>query len=321
MTESFSRPGAVDLSGMKGGPQAGQQSGPQPGLAGRPGAGAGAGSGSGRGSGAYTVTITAENFQSEMQHSVSVPVVVCFHSPQSPDSQQLVDTLGRLADEFEGRFLLATVDVDANPQIAQTVGVPGVPLVAVALGGQLAPIAQQNIPEADLRQVLQQVTQTAIANGMTGRAEPRTPQQQPPQPPEEDPKYAEADAALAAGDIDGAIAAYQRVLDADPGDLEARRGLGAAQLMKRTEGVDVAAARSAAADRPGDVEAQSLAADLDLIGGHVEDAFERLVRLVQRTSGDDRNAARSHLLELFDLVGNEDPRVLSYRTKLANALF
>ncbi|HET7327573.1 MAG TPA: tetratricopeptide repeat protein [Nocardioidaceae bacterium] len=313
MTVPFSRPGAVDLSGLAKPQQ-------QPGV--RPSTGPAAG-GSAGGSGAYVVDITAENFQTEVQRSATVPVVLCFYSAQSPESLELTATLGRLADEFEGRFLLAQVDVDANPQVAQAVGAPGVPLVAVALGGQLAPIAQQNVPEDELRQVLQQVGQTAVANGMTGRVEPRV-VEQPEQPDTEDvsdPKYAEAEDAVAAGDIEAAVAAYQRLLDADPADAEARRGLNAAKLMQRTQDADLAAARAAAADNPADVPAQTLVADLDLLGGHVEDAFDRLVQTVARTAGDDRAAARTHLVELFDLVGNDDPRVLTFRTRLANALF
>lgn len=312
MTVPFSRPGAVDLSSLA-------QPKTQPG--GAPAGGSGAG---GSGSGAYAVDITTENFQTEVQRSASVPVVLCFYSPQSPDSLELVTTLGRLADEFEGRFLLARVDVDANPQVAQAVGAPGVPLVAVALGGQLAPIAQQNVPEGELRQVLQQVVQTAVSNGMTGRVEPQAgaePAQQAAAEEESDPKYAEAEDALAAGDIDRAIAAYERLVDADPNDTEAARGLGAAKLMQRTQGVDLATARAAAADSPDDVAAQIQVADLDVLGGHVDDAFDRLVQTVARTSDADREAAKNHLLGLFDLVGNDDPRVLTYRTRLANALF
>ncbi|MGH3383328.1 MAG: tetratricopeptide repeat protein [Nocardioidaceae bacterium] len=320
MTVPFSRPGAVDLSALQ--KPAGRPAAPSSG--GAPPAG-----GSGPGSGAYTVDITAENFQTEMQRSATVPVVLVFYSAASSESLDLTATLGRLADEFEGRWLLAKVDVDANPQVAQAVGATGVPLVAVALGGQLAPIAQQAVPAAELRQVMQQVVQTAVANGMSGRVEPRTDVAAPAaagaapaaDEDESDPRYAEAEDALAAGDIERAVAAYQRLVDADPGDLEAKRGLGAAKLMQRTEGADPQQARDAAASAPDDVQAQTRVADLDVLGGHVEDAFDRLVQTVARTAAEDRDVARAHLLELFELVGNDDPRVLTYRTRLANALF
>ncbi|HEX2175240.1 MAG TPA: tetratricopeptide repeat protein [Nocardioidaceae bacterium] len=309
MSVPFSRPGAVDLSALK---------------SSAPPAGAPSGTGAAGGAvgGAYAVEITAENFQAEMQRSTQLPVAVCFYSPQSAESLELARTLSKLADEFEGRFLLALLDVDANPQIAQSIGVPGVPLFAIALQGQLQPVAQQNVPEADLRQVLNQVVQSAVTNGMTGRVQPRQGVEEPEaEEPEADPKYAEAEEALATGDLDGAIAAYERLLREDPGDQEARTGLARVHLVARTRGVDLAAAREAAAADPGDVEAQIKVADVDLMGGHVEDAFDRLVTTVARVAGDDRDRVRTHLVELFDLVGNDDPRVRTFRTRLASALF
>jgi putative thioredoxin len=314
MSVPFSRPGAVDLSSLK---SAAPPASGQPGRAAAP-----AGSGAGGIGGPYTVQITAENFQAEMQRSLEMPVALCFYSLQSPESLALARTLSKLSDEFAGRFLLALLDVDANPQIAQSIGVPGVPLFAVALQGQLQPVAQQDVPESDLRQVLQQVVQTAVANGMTGRAEPRGAAAEPEeQEPEGDPRYAEAEDALVRGDVDGAIAAYKRLLQENPGDDGARTGLARVQLVARSRDVDVDAARQAAAADPSDVDAQIRVADVDLLGGHVEDAFDRLVGTVARVSGDDRDRARTHLVELFDIVGNDDPRVRTFRTRLANALF
>ena len=136
-----------------------------------------------------------------------------------------------------------------------------------------------------------------------------------------DPRYAPAEDALAAGDIDAAVAEYQKLLDANPADVEAAGGLAIAKVMQRTQGVDLNAARAAAADNPDDVDAQTLVADLDMLGGHVEDAFTRLVNLVARTSDKDREKARDHLLGLFAAVGNDDPRVLAGRRNLASALF
>jgi len=139
--------------------------------------------------------------------------------------------------------------------------------------------------------------------------------------PVSDPRYAPAEAALAANDIEGAVAEYQKLVDANPADAEAAAGLAMAKVLQRTLNVDVAAARAAAAESPDDVAAQTLVADLDLLGGHVEDAFGRLIELVRRTAGDERNAAREHLLGLFAAVGNDDPRVLRGRQNLASALF
>ena len=123
------------------------------------------------------------------------------------------------------------------------------------------------------------------------------------------------------GDVDTAIAEYQKLVDAGPADTQASLGLAQAKLLKRTAGADLTAARTAAAEAPDDVDAQTLVADLDLLGGHVDDAFTRLVELVRRTGGDDRDRARLHLLELFAVVGNEDARVLKGRQALASALF
>ena len=136
-----------------------------------------------------------------------------------------------------------------------------------------------------------------------------------------DPRYAAAQQALEDNDIDGAVAEYQRLVDANPADTEAAAGLAMAKVLQRTQDVDLNAARAAAAADPDDVAAQSLVADLDLLGGHVDDAFARLVDLVRRTTGDERNLAREHLLGLFAAVGNDDPRVLRGRQNLASALF
>jgi putative thioredoxin len=188
------------------------------------------------------------------------------------------------------------------------------------------PVAQ--IPpttnEADARTVLDQLVQAAVANGVTGRAKPRSVAPDDVEDgagDDEDPRFAEADAALAADDIEGAIAAYQRVVDAAPSDSDALGRLAGAKLMQRTKGADADAARAAAAADPADVDAQLLAADLDVVGGHVDDAFRRLIETVRRTAGDDRDRVREHLLELFEAVGPDEPRVTAARRALSSALF
>jgi putative thioredoxin len=308
--QPFTRPGAVDLSALKR-PTAPAAGGPS----GRPASPAG---------GAYSVVLDEQNIQAQLEASMSAPVVLVIYSPrQSPASAQLAADLDVLADEFEGRFLLGKVDVDASPQLAQALQVPSVPMVALVVQGRMMPLLQDAPPLDELRSLLVQVLQQMATQGVTGRHQPRTAGAEPVGTDEEyvDPRYVPAQDALAAGDLAGAVAEYQKLVDANPADVEAVGGLAMAQLLERTQDVDAAAARAAGAERRDDVGAQTMVADLDMLGGHVEDAFTRLIDLVRRTSGAERDAARTHLLGLFAAVGNDDPRVLRGRQQLASALF
>ena len=304
MTEQqFSRPGAVDLTGLQ---QAAQT-----------GGGTGAG-------GAYSVTVDEQSFQQLLESSMSAPVILAFYSAsRSPESVQLADDLQTLSNEFEGRFLLGRVDIDAVPQIAQAMQIPSIPLVVLVAQGRPAPLLQNAAPIDQLRDAITQVLQQLTAGGFTGRHQPRSGGAVDAETGEEtaDPRYAAAEDALARNDIDGAVAEYQKLVDANPADSEAAAGLAMAQLLKRTEGVDLNAARAAAAESPDDVPAQLMVADLDLLGGHVDDAFNRLIDLVRRTTDSDRDAARTHLITLFGAVGDADPRVQRARRDLASALF
>jgi putative thioredoxin len=200
-----------------------------------------------------------------------------------------------------------------------------VPLVALVIQGRMMPLLQDAPPLDELRTLLTQVLQQMATQGVTGRHQPLGDAAAPAEDaaPEEyvDPRYAPAQDALAAGDIDGAVAEYQKLVDANPADAEAAGGLSMAKVLQRTQNVDAAAARAAAAENRDDVDAQTLVADLDMLGGHVDDAFARLVDLVRRTAGAERDQARQHLLGLFAAVGNDDPRVLKGRQGLASALF
>lgn len=302
--QPFSRPGAVDLSGLN-----------------RPAAGATPPTADAVG--AYALLVTEENFQPVLESSMTAPVLLVFFSrTRMPESGQLADDLATLSTEFEGRFLAGLVDIDSSPGIAQAMQIPSVPLVVVVLDGRPMPLFQQVVPIDELRTALTQVLQQFTAQGVTGRHQPRhVVAAADDGEPVLDPRYGPAQDALVAGDLDGAVAEYQKLVDANPADAEAAAGLAMAQVLLRTSGVDLNAARAAAAEHPDDVDAQSLVADLDLLGGHVEDAFQRLVDLVRRTSGDDRDRARQHLLALFGAVGNDDPRVLRGRQNLASALF
>jgi putative thioredoxin len=272
------------------------------------------------------VQLDEQNFQTEIQAAGNnVPVVLVFYSAQAPASVTLADDLDTVASELEGRFLLGRVDVDAAPGIAQALQIPSVPLVALVMGGQLAPLLQEAPALEELRTMMNQVLQAAAQQGLTGRVQPRGGAGAEDETEgEADPRYAPAQEALAAGDVDRAVAEYEKLIEANPADAEAAGGLAMAKVLQRTAHLDAAAAqqvRTAGAERPDDVEAQTLVADLDLLGGHVEDAFSRLIDLVRRTAGDDREKARTHLLGLFAAVGNEDSRVLKARQALASALF
>ncbi|MEP6666112.1 MAG: tetratricopeptide repeat protein [Nocardioidaceae bacterium] len=312
----FSRPGAVDLSALRK---------PTTPAGGTASAGGAAPTASGS---SYAFDVTSEQSlrADVLERSMTVVVLVSFWSQEAPASTEINATLTKLADEFAGRFLLAKVDVGAQPELAQALGIPQVPLVVAALRGQLAPLIQEPLPEAEMRTLLEQILQAAVANGVSGSADPVA-----AAPPAEDAavdeaeevpaKHPEAELALLAGDLDTAIAGYEAALKASPGDEEATLGLAQAQLLERTQGVDPTAARETAAQRPDDIAAQTLASDIDLMEGNVDAAFGRLIELVRRSSGDERDAARKHLIEMFGVVGDGDPRVIRARQQLASALF
>lgn len=304
---NFSRPGAIDLSSLRK---------PAASNATSPGA-AGAGSG-----GPFVLDVTEPTFQADViERSLQVPVVVEFWSPRSGASNQLGPVLERLSTEYDGKFLLARIDIDANPQLAQAVGVQTVPLVIAVLRGQVVPLFQGAVGESEARQYIDQMLTVAVANGITGRTEPvRAAAAEAAPEPEPDPRYAAAEEAVGAGDLEGAIAAYEELLKQNPSDTEAKAGLARVQLVQRTRDVP-AEIRTRAAEDPTDIEAQMLVADVDLVGGHVDDAFDRLIRTVQATKGDERNRVRLHLLELFDVVGPDDDRVAKARQRLMTALY
>ncbi|WP_221348093.1 tetratricopeptide repeat protein [Streptomyces beigongshangae] len=264
-----------------------------------------------------------------LQRSTEVPVVIDFWAEWCEPCKQLSPLLERLAAEYNGRFVLAKIDVDANQMLMQQFGIQGIPAVFAVVAGQALPLFQGAAPEAQIRGTLDQLVQVAEERfGLTGLTVDQDggPQDQAAEAPAvpagpHDALLEAAVQALDAGDLSGAVQAYRNVLNDDPGNTEAKLGLAQAELLQRVRGADPQQVRKDAADRPGDVPAQIAAADLDLVGGHVEDALGRLVDTVARTAGDDREAARVRLLELFEVVGSDDPRVTAARRALARALF
>ncbi|NGN68952.1 tetratricopeptide repeat protein [Streptomyces sp. A7024] len=278
--------------------------------------------------GALVIDVDEAGFQEEvLQRSTEVPVVIDFWAEWCEPCKQLSPILEGLAQEYAGRFILAKIDVDKNQLLFQQFGVQGIPAVFAVVAGQPVPLFQGAAPAAQIRQVLDQLIQAAEQQfGIVGTQQvPMAPGEEPQEAVEPEGPYdgvlAAAGDALDSGDLGGAIRAYENVLADDPGNTEATLGLAQARLLERVQGLDPQQVRKNAADNPADAQAQIAAADLDLAGGHVEDAFGRLVETVGRTAGDDRQAARVRLLELFEVIGGDDPRVVSARSALARVLF
>lgn len=273
--------------------------------------------------GEIVVRVTEATFGDTVQRSTQVPVLVDLFSPRSGASGQLSPVLEKLAREYGGRFQLAQVDVDANPQIAAAFQVQSVPSVVAVIGGQPIPLFQGAYPEEQIRQVLDEVLRIAAQNGVTGVMAPTgEPQDEEPAEPPLPPLHAEALEAIERGDLDAAESAYTRALKENPGDTEARAALLQVQLIRRVDSDDpeevLTAAESAG---PGDVAAQLAAADVEAATGRFAAAFERLVAVVRATAGDEREQARLRLLELFEIAGPTHPDVAPARRALASALY
>jgi putative thioredoxin len=305
--------GAVDLSALRNRPAA-----PAPGEEPRAPAGS---------LPSLIFDVTDETFPEVLELSRTVPIVIDLWAEWCGPCKQLTPVLEKLVREAGGRLLLAKVDVDANPQLSQAFRAQSIPMVVALVAGQPVPLFTGAVPEAQVREVFAQLLQLAAQHGVTGvidvadasadeSGEPAEPVE-PPLPP----LHAEAFDAIEAGDYPRAIAAYEKALAENPRDADARAGLGQVRLLDRVQGVDLQAARAAAAAAPTDIRAQFAVADLDLAGGHVEDAFDRLLELFTTLPADERSPVRERLLELFGLVGDADPRVIRARGRLASLLF
>jgi putative thioredoxin len=268
--------------------------------------------------------VTDDTFPQLLELSRTVPVVVDLWAEWCGPCKQLSPVLEKVVTELDGRVVLAKVDVDANPQLQQAFRAQSIPMVVALLAGQPVPMFTGAVPEQQVREVFAQLLQLAAQHGVTGTldvtgdaaAEPAEPAE-PPLPP----LHAEAFAAIEEGDYARAIAAYEKALAENPRDADAKAGLGQVRLLDRIQGADLQAARDAAAAGPTDVAAQFAVADLDLAGGHVDDAYERLLDLFAMLPADERTPVRERLLELFALIGDADPRVIRARGRLASLLF
>ncbi|MDQ1216279.1 tetratricopeptide repeat protein [Microbacterium arborescens] len=267
--------------------------------------------------------VTDQTFGEVLELSRTVPVVVDLWAEWCGPCKQLSPVLEKVVTELAGRVVLAKVDVDANPQLAQGFRAQSIPMVVALVAGQPVPLFTGAVPEQQVREVFAQLLQLAAQHGVTGtvpaEAGTESPEEaaEPPLPP----LHAEAYAAIEAGDYPRAIDAYERALAENPRDADAQAGLGQVKLLDRVQGLDLGEARAAAASAPLDVEAQLRVADLDVAGGHVDDAFGRLLDLFAAVDGEARATVRDRLLELFGLVGDSDPRVLAARRRLTSLMF
>lgn len=304
MTQAnFSRPGAVDLSTLTAGAT-------PPAQGGTTGAN-------------YVVQLTEAEFQEVASHSMQYPVLVEFYSPRDPSGQGVSAALAELVNAAGGKFLLCRVDADAEPRLAQGFGVQAVPTVVAIIGGQLAPLFQGTKSAAEIAQVLDQVAQIAVANGLTGRAHPvaGAAGADDESGPVADPRFAKADAALEQGDFAGAVAEFDALLKETPHDAEVIAGRAQAALLARSATFDAPGIVARAAANPGDVAAQLDAADLEIINGLAEAAFDRLLGLAAEVGPEEKDVLRVRLLELFEVVGRAEPSVLAARRRLATVLF
>jgi thioredoxin len=336
----FSLYGAVDLGARQTAAQRRQQASQSQSQA--------PGDGSAAPGGGVVIDVSEETFNTDVvERSRTTPVIMDLWAEWCGPCKQLSPVLEKLAVEAGGQWILAKVDVDANPQLSAALQVQSIPMVVAVLGGQLVDGFLGAMPEAQVKQWIGQVLAAAEKMGMpvtapAGAAEdaqvadaepgtvPGTPGDGrgpggpggpgagvPPVPA----AYAEAREAMERGDLDGAAKAFEQELAASPGDPVATAGLAQVNLIRRVTSYDQAQARRDAAERPADVDAQIKVADIELASGRVEEAFNRLLGVVRRTSGAERDQARKHLVGLFELLPPNEPLVKKTRSSLSALLF
>jgi putative thioredoxin len=257
------------------------------------------------------IEVSVENLSSDiLPLSLVRPVIVLMWSPRSTESVEMVKVLGKLEVDYKQAFALARVDIEVHPQVAQAFQTKAVPYAVAIIAEQMVPLFEQSYPEAQVRMVMDKVLTLASEQGI-GQA------------PVEQMEVEEIEAmnALEAGNYVAAEAAYKKWLSRKPAENLAKLGLAQTQLLMRTEGLELSEVIERSALNPSDIQLQLKAADVQMVNGGVEAAFARLIHAVRATSGDERTKVKDHLLNLFALVDQSDPRLVAARKELASALF
>ncbi len=257
------------------------------------------------------IEVNASNLTSEiLPLSKTKPVILLCWSARDPQSVAVLTLMADLEKKYQAAWILGHVDIDAQPQVAQALQTQKIPYAVALIAEQIIPLFEQPYPEEQIRLVLDKVLTLASEQGI-GEA------------PQEiiEPEEEEALAALESGNFEIAEAAYKKLLARKPSDNFAKLGLAQTQLLIRTNGLDAEVVLEEASKNSADIEIQLRAADMEIVTGGVERAFERLLVVIKESSGDDRTRVKNHLLSLFALVDPADPRLAAARSALANALF